>query len=376
MPPVTKFVPFAFFFALSAGSSLSGAEETLSLRLVPSSSSVSTCSDTFELRLELSNPSRLEIGGYQVFLRFPARAFDALRFDAVSVNGLVQVAGPAPIGTGLRACDPPSADGWADGAGEDVIAVVAAAFSQGISGAFKEPEAQLGRFVFRPKAVSDLSAATFRLNEEDCWAGFDVRTRIFDPLGRILAFEGPGTVEVTLEASSPRVEAVSCQEVGSSVLLSWVAPREGDYLGFRVYRGDSVIATLPLKSVLSWEDRSAPPEGTIVYRVVVLLRGFAEGCGATCVVERGGAVLFVRGDSNRDGALNLTDAVAILDHLFRGVALTCEDAGDVDDSGSLNLTDAVVLLGYLFRSGEPPKPPFPTRGADPTTDGLEPCKPQ
>ncbi len=353
---------------------LFGGEGSLSIRLVPSSDPVSTCSETFELTLKLSNPSRLAIGGYQVFLRFPAAAFDALRFDAISVNGLVQVAGPSLIGTGFRACETQIADGWADGAGEDVVAVVATAFAQGTSGAFTEPEADLGRFLFRPKAAADLSVATFRLNEEDCWRGFDTRTRVFDPTGASLAFESPGPLEVALDASSPRVEGVSCQPVGTSVYLSWVPPREGDYLGFRLYRGDSVIATLPLKSVLSWEDRSAPQEGTLVYRVVVLLRGFVEGCSTSCTVERGGGVVFVRGEANRDGSLNLTDAIAILDHLFRGIALTCEDAGDVDDSGSLNLTDAVRLLGYLFQSGEPPAPPFPTPGLDPTSDALEPCQ--
>ncbi|MGQ9589808.1 MAG: hypothetical protein ACUVYA_05890 [Planctomycetota bacterium] len=368
---------FAFASLLgvvSAFPGASGAESGLSLRLVPSADVVSTCGESFEVTLELSNPSEIEIGGYQAFLRFPAAAFDALRFDAVSVNGLVQTAGPSPLGNGFRPCDGAPEDGWADGAGEDVVAVVATAFSAGSSTPFRAATAELGRFVFRPKAGAPASAV-FRLNEDACRAGFDSATRIFDPSGNVLPFAGPGTLEVPIDASSPQVRAFACQEVGTSVFLSWVAPAAGEYMGFRVYRDGATIATLPLKSILSWEDRSPPEGATIVYRLVILLQGFQEGCGTTCTVERGGAVRFVRGDANRDGSVNLSDAIAILDHLFRGNPLTCEDAGDVDDSGSLNLTDAIGLLGYLFRSGAEPSPPFPTAGTDPTPDGLSPCSP-
>lgn len=368
---------FAFasvFGVVSASRSASGAESGLSLRLVPSADVVSACSESFEVTLELSNPSEIEIGGYQAFLRFSAAAFEAMRFDAVSVNGLVQTAGPSPLGNGFRPCDAATEDGWADGAGEDVVAVVATAFSEGSSTAFRAATSELGRFIFRPKAGAPASAA-FRLNEDACRAGFDSTTRIFDPAGNVLPFSAPGTLEVSIDASSPQVRAFSCQETGTSVFLSWVAPAEGEYMGFRIYRDGATIATLPLKSILSWEDRSPPEGARIVYRLVILLQGFQEGCGKTCTVEREGAVRFVRGDANRDGSINLSDAIAILDHLFRGIPLSCEDAGDVDDSGSLNLTDAIGLLGYLFRSGEAPRAPHPTPGADPTPDGLSPCSP-
>ena len=72
------------------------------------------------------------------------------------------------------------------------------------------------------------------------------------------------------------------------------------------------------------------------------------------------------GDANQDGILDLSDAVRLLSHLFRGVpqALPCEggtvfDSGNVsllDSSGDglVNLTDAVSVLGFLFRRGPAP----------------------
>ena len=84
-------------------------------------------------------------------------------------------------------------------------------------------------------------------------------------------------------------------------------------------------------------------------------------------------VTFVRGDVDRDGEVTLTDAVAVLDFLFRAAdGPRCLDILDVDDSGRLNVSDAVYLLGYLFRGGDSPRLPFPVAGVDPTPDEI-PC---
>lgn len=62
----------------------------------------------------------------------------------------------------------------------------------------------------------------------------------------------------------------------------------------------------------------------------------------------------MRGDVNSDQALNITDALVILNHLFQGKCLNCSDVGDVNNDDLLNLSDAVYLLGYLFKGGLPP----------------------
>ena len=76
---------------------------------------------------------------------------------------------------------------------------------------------------------------------------------------------------------------------------------------------------------------------------------------------------FVRGDSNDDGLVDISDAVAVLLYLFEGAATpSCPDAADGDDSGAIDLTDSVYVLQYLFSQGPQPPAPFPLPGADPT----------
>ena len=116
------------------------------------------------------------------------------------------------------------------------------------------------------------------------------------------------------------------------------------------------------------------PDASLEGRVAFSLRGTWQGipsaAGAGCEVDLGGGALFIRGDVNRDGAVNVSDAVRLLRHLFAQAPLSCADAADVDDDGRVDLADATALLGYLFTGGGPPAPPFPVAGADSTPDDL------
>jgi hypothetical protein len=82
--------------------------------------------------------------------------------------------------------------------------------------------------------------------------------------------------------------------------------------------------------------------------------------------------LFRRGDSDADGALQLTDAVFTLNHLFRaGPGPTCADAADADDNGRVQITDAILTLNHLFLGGQGLPGPFGSCGADSTADDLD-----
>lgn len=82
-------------------------------------------------------------------------------------------------------------------------------------------------------------------------------------------------------------------------------------------------------------------------------------------------VLFLRGDSDGDGVLSITDAMHILLVLFQGQpGDACPDARDADDSGIVNLTDAIYVLHFLFLGGPAPPEPFPAPGDDPSVDSL------
>ncbi len=84
---------------------------------------------------------------------------------------------------------------------------------------------------------------------------------------------------------------------------------------------------------------------------------------------------FKRGDSDANGALELTDAVRTLNWLFLGGSQPpCLDAADSDDSGKIDISDAVKILNYLFIGSAPPAAPGPDIcGEDPVADDLAEC---
>lgn len=97
--------------------------------------------------------------------------------------------------------------------------------------------------------------------------------------------------------------------------------------------------------------------------------------GEYIIYDKNVEKFFLRGDSDLNQNINLTDAIHILNFLFRdGPQPQCYDAADANDNGFVNLTDAVFLLDFLFRGGlEPPAPGTDTPGLDPTEDNLG-CK--
>jgi len=110
-----------------------------------------------------------------------------------------------------------------------------------------------------------------------------------------------------------------------------------------------------------------------------ILLAAALGIAIVSWSGRLGAAPFVRGDADGNGAIELTDSVLILSHLFlEPGGIECDDAADVNDSGDVDIADAVYGLNFLFLGGPPPLAPYPDCGNDPTDDDLgcdahEPC---
>ena len=81
--------------------------------------------------------------------------------------------------------------------------------------------------------------------------------------------------------------------------------------------------------------------------------------------------LFIRGDVTLDAARDMTDAISLLDYLFRGGrAPRCFDAADANDDRVVDLSDSIFLLTYLFVGGGAPPPPSSEPDVDPTADQL------
>jgi hypothetical protein len=76
--------------------------------------------------------------------------------------------------------------------------------------------------------------------------------------------------------------------------------------------------------------------------------------------------LFLRGDANCDGALNMSDPVSTLNMLFlSGPGACCGAASDANGDLVIDLTDPIVLLSHLFWGADPLAHPFPDCGRAP-----------
>jgi hypothetical protein len=82
--------------------------------------------------------------------------------------------------------------------------------------------------------------------------------------------------------------------------------------------------------------------------------------------------VFLRGDADGNGRVDMTDSLYTLSSLFLGnKELCCQDAADANDSGEVELTDAVLVLRYLFAGGTAIPAPFPGCGVDTSADRLK-----
>jgi len=74
--------------------------------------------------------------------------------------------------------------------------------------------------------------------------------------------------------------------------------------------------------------------------------------------EIGDACDFVCGDANGDDAVNLADAVYIINYVFKGGPAPDPDCvGDANGDEAVNLADAVYLINYVFKGGAAPVEP-------------------
>lgn len=80
--------------------------------------------------------------------------------------------------------------------------------------------------------------------------------------------------------------------------------------------------------------------------------------------------VFVRGDADLSGRLDVTDVILTLLYMDGRSAPVCLDALDTDDNGAIEVNDAVVSLRHQFLGEPAPAAPYPDPGRDPTDDKL------
>lgn len=186
-------------------------------------------------------------------------------------------------------------------------------------------------------------------------------------------------MEILFGSPPPRnlaCESVYQENVSQTIAahLSWKNPLP--YEEILVYRDGRVIATLPGNSNRMIDQYVE--FGTHTYGVRGRIRS-SRSVAATCTFEHGVPKPperhFIRGDSDADGEINITDGIFTLNYLFLGgKAPPCPDSADSDDNGALEITDPILTLGFLFLGTKPPAAPGPYRcGPDVNPDLLAAC---
>lgn len=104
------------------------------------------------------------------------------------------------------------------------------------------------------------------------------------------------------------------------------------------------------------------------YSVIAVVLSFAVSSGNPA---EAGDSAFLRGDSNVDSRVDLSDAIFSLRYLFQGgEAPLCLDALDSNDSGQVDISDPTHTLRHLFQGADAPPAPGMECGEDPTDDNL------
>jgi hypothetical protein len=177
-------------------------------------------------------------------------------------------------------------------------------------------------------------------------------------------FESDGGAESTLEGQAATgiaelLFAINGGEL-SSIPIAWRSNNQEDN------QENNQEAERPV----NWTVRVPLPELDNQIEVFGVDGAAAVVASASIRITRSSSASFVRGDIRADGRLDLTDAISLVLHLFRGKPIACDDAADVNDNGELEVADVMMLLEYLFVTGTRPRAPFPDLGVDPSDDGL------
>ena len=95
-----------------------------------------------------------------------------------------------------------------------------------------------------------------------------------------------------------------------------------------------------------------------------------DGFGNACEEPRSDR-LFLRGDANQDGRINITDGLFVLNYLFLGgPEPSCMEAANFSDGFELDIATPVYLFRALFVGDVQLQVPFEECGADPTPTGM------
>ncbi len=146
----------------------------------------------------------------------------------------------------------------------------------------------------------------------------------------------------------------------SSTMVSLYLDRHNGRDGYP----EALVENVPRKmtNCLDWVV-TGPACDSCILKVVAHDIADNQATGYTQDMETFAICTWKVGDADGSGAINISDAVYLIDHIF-GPCEGCPNgppptphnpgSGDADCSGSLSISDAVYLINYFFAGGPPP----------------------
>lgn len=203
--------------------------------------------------------------------------------------------------------------------------------------------------------------------------GSDGRTAAQGPVKAFLEDAG-GNGAGTLNEDNDPVINVVCYATADGVTVSWSATTPVDSYVIEIDNGGEFGAdVISLNGAeQGFQDPTFRP-GVTGYLITPFSLG-SELKSSACYIRRGeveGMVPhFLRGDMNTNGLIDVGDAIEILQGIFSGGQIVCNDSADWNDDGKIDISDPICSLAYLFAGGVAPALPFPQCGSDPSFDSL------
>ena len=166
------------------------------------------------------------------------------------------------------------------------------------------------------------------------------------------------------------VTEMSCSYIsggGGTIEVTWSPGADGWSSGvLQLGDGENLEIAAGATSVMAEGVGPEVPEFAIFFRNAEGY--FSDRIVPVCSLR---SAVFLRGDCNSDGGVNISDAIFQLNHLYLGrERWYCDDACDTNDDGRTNLSDAVTIIGYVFFGEIEPIGMVPTCGPDETDDFL------
>lgn len=188
------------------------------------------------------------------------------------------------------------------------------------------------------------------------------------------AMPSPGPLGGTGATPDPITDMI-CYEQDGKIQISWTPTTAVSNYILEVDNGGimGVETFMVPGSQTSFEYTGFRPKTTL-YLLTPYYLGMelkSEACFVRQGMTPGSLAYFLRGDANLDGTLNVGDAIDLLDGIFTGAPIACEDASDWNDDGQLDVSDPINVLGYLFANGPAPSAPYPNCASDPSHDTLD-----